>query len=85
MRGAGPTLGPHRGRFAYRVVFSALVARIMSVLIGGVIAFLRAGPTGALSAWVATAPLAFAVAFPTSLFVMPPVQRLVDRLFARVG
>ena len=72
----------HRGRLSYRVAFSACVAGLMSVLIGGVISLERAGPSGAWEAWLTTAPLAFAVAFPTSLFVVPLVQGWLDRLYA---
>ena len=72
----------HRGRLSYRVAFSACVAGLMSVLIGGVISLERAGPSGAWEAWLTTAPLAFAVAFPTSLFVVPLVHSWLDRLYA---
>ncbi len=70
-----------RGTLAYRIAFSASVAAIMSTLIGGAISIIRAGPDGALSAWLSTAPIAFGVALPTSFFVVPFVQTRIDRLF----
>ncbi len=72
----------HRERLSYRLLFSAAVAGLMSVLIGGVLALVQAGPANALDAWLGTAPLAFAVAFPVSLFVVPFVQAWLDRLYA---
>ncbi len=72
----------HRTRWSYRFAFSALVAGVMSLLIGGAIAWLQTGGRDALSAWLETAPLAFAVAFPTSLLVVPLVQSVLDGFFA---
>jgi hypothetical protein len=81
MNARGKSVSEVRGSLAYRVAFSASVAAIMSALIGGAIAFIRAGPDGALSAWISTAPIAFGVALPTSFFVVPFVQTRIDRLF----
>lgn len=70
-----------RTSWSYRLAFSALVAGAMSILIGGALSVIANGLDGALAAFIETAPVAFAVAFPASLFAVPAVQRLTDRLF----
>ena len=71
----------HRTLWSYRIVFSALVAGLMSVLIGGAIAVFQSDGNDTFSNWAETAPLAFAVAFPTSLIVVPMVQSVLDKIF----
>lgn len=70
-----------RAGWPYRLTFSALVAGSMSLIIGLVLSFVTAGPDGWLGAFASAAPVAFAVAFPVSLFVVPVVQRAASRLF----
>jgi formate/nitrite transporter FocA (FNT family) len=71
--------------WAYRIAFSAFVAAAMSVLIGAAITFVQVAPGDRLSAWMQTAPLAFSAAFPTSLIVVPVIQRLLDVAFAIIS
>ena len=79
---AGPDRSVDRSGMPYRLAFSGCVAGLMSVIIGGATSLLKGGAEGALSAWLDTAPVAFVVAFPTSLFVVPFVQERLDRAFA---
>ena len=79
---ASPDRSADRSSLPYRLAFSACVAGLMSVIIGGAISLLKGGAEGALSAWLDTAPVAFVVAFPTSLFVVPFVQERLDKAFA---
>ena len=62
------------------LLFSVLMAGIMSILIGSGITLIKTGIAGFGSAFAQTAPIAFGVALPTSIFVTPLVERLVDRL-----
>ncbi len=64
-----------------QLAFSALMATIMSALIGGALTLIRAGADGFWSAFWGTAPIAFAVALPVGVFVTPLVQKLVLIMF----
>lgn len=70
-----------RSGWPYRLTFSALVAGSMSLIIGLVLSLVTAGLDGWFGAFASAAPVAFAVAFPVSLFVVPVVQRAASRLF----
>lgn len=60
----------------YRLLFSALVAGTMSIIIGMFMSVVRSEPHQWLDSFITTAPLAFAAAFPTSLIVVPRLQAL---------
>ena len=70
-----------RSGWPYRLTFSALVAGAMSLIIGLALSVIKSGADGWFSGFVSTAPVAFAVAFPVSLFVVPVVQGWAARLF----
>lgn len=63
------------------LVFSVLMAAMMSVFIGFALSLIKSGWSGVVGAFIETAPIAFAVALPTSIFVTPVVQRIVDSWF----
>lgn len=70
-----------RTTWRYRLASSIVTAAIMSSVIGGFLALVRTGPDGWLPAFASGAPLGFLVALPTSLLVVPAVQRMVDGAF----
>jgi formate/nitrite transporter FocA (FNT family) len=72
---------PVLGGWAYRIAFSASVSAVMAILIGAVITFVRVPPGDRLVSWLQTAPLAFAAAFPTSLIIVPLIERALATLF----
>lgn len=66
---------------ARQIVFSVLMATIMSVVMGAALTLIRIGPDRFWSGFLSTAPIAFAVALPVGLLVTPLAQRLVCLVF----
>ena len=66
------------------LLFSSLMATMMSLLIGSGITLTRNGLTGFWGAFAETAPIAFAIALPTGIFVTPYVQKLVIAILGPV-
>ncbi len=66
----------------YSLVFSFLTALLMGFLMSGVVTYLNTGIDGEFNhRWGKAFVFSFLIAFPVSIFVIPLVRKLVDKMF----
>jgi len=65
----------------YTLVFAVLTSILMSTIMSGFVTYLNLGmPEDFASKWFHAGKAAFALALPVSLFVIPFVKKLTDKI-----